>query len=141
MQPKTLFEWFHAGLISPKIPKDLLQNLTGKLGQQSAICWNSIGLFRDYGLNSIIFRNKTFFVFQDRMLKLSASVWKRISWNLTKFQLIQVIQTIVITIFSISCLIELKFCEVSRFFFQADAKSFSVLSWKIKSFILKKYIF
>ena len=31
------------------------QNLPGKLGQQSSICWNSLGLFRDY-----------FFVFQDR---------------------------------------------------------------------------
>ena len=57
------------------------QNLPGKLGQQSAICWKSLGLFRDYGL---IF-------FQDRKLKLSACVWKRISWNLTKFQLIQLI--------------------------------------------------
>ena len=27
------------------------QNLPGKLGQQSAICWNSFSLFRDYGLN------------------------------------------------------------------------------------------
>ena len=30
-----------------------VQNLPGKLGQQSAICWNSLGLFRDYGLNQI----------------------------------------------------------------------------------------
>ena len=29
----------------------LNQNLPGKLGQQSAIYWNSLGLFRDYGLN------------------------------------------------------------------------------------------
>jgi hypothetical protein len=34
----------------------------------------SVGLFRDYGLNYIFFRNKTFFVFQDRKLKLSAFV-------------------------------------------------------------------
>ena len=27
------------------------QNLPGKLGRQSAICWNSLGLFRNYGLN------------------------------------------------------------------------------------------
>ena len=32
-------------------------------------------------------------------IKLSASVWKIISWNLTKFQLIQLIQTIFISIF------------------------------------------
>ena len=36
------------------------QNLPGKLGQQSAICWNSLGLFRDYGLYYLFFRNKTF---------------------------------------------------------------------------------
>ena len=29
------------------------QNLPGKLEQQSAICWNSLGLFRDYSLNDI----------------------------------------------------------------------------------------
>ena len=52
----------------------LYQNLPGKLGQQSAIYWNSLGLCRDYGLNYIFFRNKTFFVFQDRKLKFSASV-------------------------------------------------------------------
>ena len=60
----------------------------------------------------------------------SASVWKRISWNLTKFQLIQLIQTIVIFIFSIGCLIELKFCEVSR-------NSFSNRCWKFQLSILK----
>ena len=50
------------------------QKLYWKLGQHSAICWNSLGLFRDSGLNYNFFRNKTFFVFQDRKLKLSASV-------------------------------------------------------------------
>ena len=45
------------------------QNLTKKLGQQSAIYWNSHSLCRDY-----FFRNNIFFVFQDRKLKLSASV-------------------------------------------------------------------
>ena len=29
------------------------QNLTKKLGQQSAIYWNSLSLCRDYGLNNI----------------------------------------------------------------------------------------
>ena len=58
-------------------------------------------------------------------LKLS-----RISWNLTKFQLSQLIQTILIFIFSIRCLIELKFCEVSRIFF-------SNRRWKFQLSILK----
>ena len=41
-----------------------LQNLPGKLGQQSSICWNSLGLFRDYGLNYILFRDKTYLFFK-----------------------------------------------------------------------------
>ena len=41
------------------------------------------------GYTSYFFRNKTFFVCQDRKLKFSATVWFRISWNLAKFQLIQ----------------------------------------------------
>ena len=36
------------------------QNRRKKLGQQSAICWNYLGLFRDYDLDHIILRNKTF---------------------------------------------------------------------------------
>ena len=100
----------------------LHQNLPGKLGQPSAICWNSLGLFRDYGLNYIFFRNKTFLFFKIE------------SWNLKTFQLIQLGQTIFISIFSIRCLIELKFCEVSRNSFQTDSKSFSFLSWKTKKF-------
>ena len=35
----------------------VVHNLHQKLGQQSAICWNSLCLFRDYGLNYIFFRN------------------------------------------------------------------------------------
>ena len=31
------------------------QNLPGKLGQQSANCWNSLDLFRDYVLNHFLF--------------------------------------------------------------------------------------
>ena len=70
--------------------------------------------FRDYGLDHILFRNKMFLNFQDRKLKVSVSIRKKILWNLTKFQLFQLIQKIFIFIFSISCLIELKFCEVSQ---------------------------
>ena len=70
------------------------------------------------------------FVFQDRKLKLSASVQKWISWNLTKFQLIQLIQTNVIYIFSLCYLIALKFCEVSR-------TSFLKRCWKFQLLILK----
>ena len=35
-----------------------------KIGTANTICWNSLGLFRDYGLNHILFRNKTFLFFK-----------------------------------------------------------------------------
>jgi hypothetical protein len=39
-----------------------------KIGTANAICWNYLGLFRDYGLDHI------FFVFQDSKLKFSVPV-------------------------------------------------------------------
>ena len=53
--------------------------------------WNQkFYIFKSWLLTCrIFFRNKTFFVFQDRKLKFSASYWFRISWILTKFQLIR----------------------------------------------------
>ena len=45
-----------------------------KIRTANAICWIYLGVFRDNGLDNIFFRNKTFFVFQDRKLKLLASV-------------------------------------------------------------------
>ena len=91
------------------------QNLPGKLGQQSAICWNSLGLFRDF-----FFRNKTFF---------SASVWKRISWNVEKFQLIQLIQ--------LSDWVEILW-GFTKFFFKQMLKISAFYLVKQKSFIPKK---
>ena len=63
------------------------------------------------------FRNKTFLFFKIESWNFQHAVWNSISWNLTKFQLIQLIQTIFISIFSIPCLIELKFWEISRICF------------------------
>ena len=34
-----------------------------KIGTVNAICWNSLGLLRDHGLNYIFFRNQTFLFF------------------------------------------------------------------------------
>ena len=71
-------------------------------------------LFWRYGLRNIFLGIKLFCVFQDRKLNLSVSVWNWISWNLTNFQFIQLIQTIGTSIFSIGSLIELKFSEFSQ---------------------------
>ena len=70
------------------------------------------------------------FVFQDRKLKLSASVWKRISWNLTKFQLNQTTDRKNENNNCLNELNELKFCEVSR-------NSISNRCWKFQLSILK----
>ena len=92
-----------------------------KIGTANGICWNSLGLFRDYGLNYIFFRNKTFLLFKIESWNFQHLFEKRISWNLTKFQFLQLIQTIFISISSIRCLIELKFLRFHVFFFETDA--------------------
>ena len=61
-------------------------------------------------------------------------------WNLTKFQLIQLIQTIFISTFSISCPIELKFFEVSRNYFSNRWWKFQISILKNKKdLFLEKY--
>ena len=69
-----------------------------------------------------------------KFCEVSASVWKKILWNLAKFHLIQLIQTIVIYIFSLGCLIELKFCEVSPNLFLNRCWKFQLLILKKKKF-------
>ena len=83
----------------------------------------------------IFFLGIKLFVFQDRKLTFSASFGKRHSWKLTNFQLIHLIQTIFtsMVVWLISNFV--RFLEI---LFQADAESFSFLSWKTKSFIPKK---
>ena len=61
----------------PDTPDTWVQNLHWKLGQQSAICCNSLCLFRDNGLNCIFFRNKTFLFFKIE------------SWNCLKNNLVK----------------------------------------------------
>ena len=103
------------------------QNRHLKLGHRSAICWKYIGLYRDYGLDHIVYRYKTFF-FQDRKLTFSAPVWKRISWNLSKFQHIQLIQAIlfpfVLSFVWLSC----NFVKFHEIIFQTNDENFSLLN-------------
>ena len=103
-----------------------------KIRTASIIFWIYLCIFRGYSLKNIFFRNKTFLVFQNRKLKHLASVWNDILWNLTTYQLIQHIHTIVIFNFCIGCLIELKFCKVPR-------NSFSNRCWNFfKSLSISK---
>ena len=81
------------------------------------------------------------FCFQDRKLKLSVSVWNWIYWNLTKFQLILLIQTIVIIIFSIFSDWVDTLWGFKKFFFKLILKVSAFYLEKQKSFISKKNIF
>ena len=102
-----------------------------KIVTANAICWNSLGLFWDYGLNYTFSRNKTFFSFQDRKLKFSASAWKRYSWHLKKYQLNQITDRKNRNNSCLNELNDLKFCDVSQY-------SFSNRCWKFQLSILKK---
>ena len=52
------------------------RNLPGKLGQQSAIYWNSLGLCRDYDLNHNFFRIKLF-QFSRQKAETFTICWKK----------------------------------------------------------------
>ena len=65
-------------------------------------------------LKRYFFRNDFFFIFQERKLKLLASVWKRIFWDLTKSQLNQTTDRKNDNNNWLNELNELKFCEVSQ---------------------------
>ena len=99
---------------------------------------NLLDLSWQYDLKSILFRNKTFF-FQDRKLKLSACLCSWISWNLTQFQLIQIIQTMVIFIFFywLSDWVEILW-RFMKFFFKQILKVSAICLDKQKSFNPKK---
>ena len=53
------------------------QNRNRKLGYRSAIWWNYLGLFKDYGFDHIFFRYKTFFCFFCRNFQHLFKKWFR----------------------------------------------------------------
>ena len=97
-----------------------------KIRAAITICWNYLGLFRDYSWDHILGGMKVLF------FKLESwSFQKIISWNPKKFHLIQHIQTICSSNFFIGCLVGLSFCELSQFFFFEQ-------TLKISAFYLEK---
>ena len=114
----------------------LKQNLHWKLGQETKLFCFDI----DNGLKNICFRNNIFLFSRNRKLKLSASVWKRILWNLTKFQLIQTTNRKNENNNCLNDLNELKFCEVSQNSFSNRCWKFQRSTWKTKKvYSYKKY--
>ena len=85
-----------------------------KIRTASAICWNYLGLFRDYGLDHIFFRNETFLFFKIdnwNFLHLFEKEFRETSQNFNSFSLFR---QFFFSNFSIGCLIEMKFCQVSQ---------------------------
>ena len=81
-----------------------------KIGTANSICWRSLGLFRDYDLNHIFFRNKTVLFFKIESWNLQ-HLFKRefceTSQNFSSFeQLVFPIEEYRLN--------ELKFCKDSR---------------------------
>ena len=131
----------HSFLIVNILCHVTLQNLHWKLGQQSAIYWNFLGLFRDYGLNHIFFRNKTFLFFQHRKLKFSTSIWKKKNRETSqKFQL-NALRQFLFPFFLSVVWLSLNFLRFHKLFFQTDAENVSFLSWKTKNKYLKNIQF
>ena len=106
-----------------------------KIRTANTIYWNSLGLFRDYGLNYIFFRNKTFLLFKIESWNFQHLFENGILWNLTKFQLIQLIQTFFPHfLYPLPDWVEILW-DFTKFFFKLMlSKSFSFLSWKTKKF-------
>ena len=63
------------------------QNRHWKLGHRSAIRWNYLGLFKDYGLNHILFRVKTFLFFKIEAVIFSICLKKMFENRCWKSQL------------------------------------------------------
>ena len=82
-----------------------------------------------------------FLVFQGRKLKFSAYVWKRISWNLTKFYSFSSFRQFLFPFFLLVVWLSWNFVRFDEILFQTDAKSFSFLSWKTKKFYSQKIYF
>ena len=112
------------------------QNLHWKLGQQSAICWNSLGLFRDYGLNHIFFRNKTFLFLKIESWNFQHLFEKEFCETSQDFNsFTSFIQFLYLFFLSVVWLIW-NFVRFHEILFQRYAEILSFLSWKKK--ILKR---
>ena len=103
-----------------------------KIRTANAIYWISPGIFRDYSLQNF-FRNETFFVFQDRKLKLSASVRKEFPETSQSFNSFSSFRQLLISFFLFVVWLSWNFVRFHKILFQTDAESFSSLSWKTKT--------
>ena len=100
-----------------------------KIRTANAICWNCHGLYRDYSLDHVFFRNNTFLFLKVENWKSQHLLVKQFLWDLKKFQLLHLVQKMLLHFFC-----EFKFCEVSR-------NNVSIRCWKFQLSILKNKSF
>ena len=103
--------------------------LSLKIGTANAICWNSLGLFRDYSLNHIFFRNKTFLFFNIGFQHWCKNEFRETTQNFNSIR--QWIEKMKIKIVWMSWM-SWNFVTFHEINFQTDTESFSLLSWKTK---------
>ena len=110
------------------------QNLPGKLGHQSAICWNSLGLYRDYSLNNIFSRNKTFLFFKIESWNFQDLFEKEFRETSQNFISFSSFRQFLFPFFLSVVWLSWNFVRFHKILIQTDAKSFSFQSWKTKKF-------
>ena len=110
------------------------QNLYWKLGQQSAICWNSLGLFRDYGLSHVFFRNKTFLFFKIESWNFHVQFKIKIRATSQNFNSFSLFRQLLFSCFLSVVWLSWNFARFREIQFQIETESFSLLSWKTKKF-------
>ena len=101
-----------------------------KFGTTKTICWNSLGLFRDYSLNYIFLRNKTFLFFKIESWNFQHLFEKKI----VEPHNVQLIQTFFFSILSI----HRNWVCFTYFFFQQMLKVSAFYLEKQRSFIPKR---
>ena len=111
---------------------------SGKLSQWSAIFWNYLGMFREYGQKNNYFRNKTFLFFKIESWNFQHLFENEFRETSQSFNSSALSDNCYLR-YSLVCLIEFEFCEVSKKNFQQMLRVSASYLEKQKSSIPKKY--
>ena len=105
-----------------------------KIRTASAIFWDYLGMFRDYGQKNIFFRNKTFLFFKIESWNFQHLFENEFCETSQSFNSFSSFRQLLFTFFLLVVWLSWNFVRFHEILFQTDAKSFSFLSWKIKKF-------
>ena len=105
-----------------------------KIRTTSAIFWNHLGIFRNYDLNYILFRNKTFLFFKIESLNFQHLFEKEFRETSQNFNSFSSFRQFLLSFILFVVWLSWNFVRFHEIPFQTDAESFSFLSWKTKKF-------